>query len=112
MTEQVSFRYGERGQIHVVFGDVHLQPGMASHRLVVNLKATATWLDADNTDDNAQTLLTGVMLFEQPGYRWLGSIPPQVLDLRGFMTSDSLSIDLSDDQLIAVERARGEDDVS
>jgi hypothetical protein len=108
MTDQVSMRYGEHGQIRMVFGDVHLQPGMASHCLVVSMKATATWLDAESSSDHAQALLTGTVLMEQPGYKWLAAMHPQVLSLRGFMTSDSISIELSDDQLIALDRASGD----
>lgn len=41
----------------------------------------------------------------------MASVQPQVLTVRGYAASEELAIDLSDDQLVALERARGENDI-
>ena len=106
-----SLRFERLGQVHLAFGDVRFFPGACSHRLTVQAKVTGTWLKPDEPLSNAAMLLTGTVWTEQPSYRWLAGLEPQVLTLRGYQVSEELAIDVADDQLIALERARGEDDI-
>ncbi|MEV4201094.1 hypothetical protein [Micromonospora globbae] len=106
-----SLRYPPFGQIHVSFKDVQLTPGVANHRLVLPVQVTGTWLDAKDPQSNAQALLTGTVWAEQPSFRWLAGLEPQVVTLRGYATAEELVVSLIDDQLVALERARGQDDV-
>ncbi|MFI5490565.1 hypothetical protein [Micromonospora echinaurantiaca] len=106
-----SLRYLPLGQIHVSFGDVHLTPGVANHRLALPVKVTGTWLDAKDPQSNTQALLTGIVWTEQPSLRWLAGLEPQVLTLRGYAAGEELMVSLFDDQLISLERDRGQDDI-
>ncbi|WDQ02255.1 hypothetical protein PVK74_10760 [Micromonospora chalcea] len=106
-----SLRYLPLGQIHVSFTDVHLAPGVANHRLVLPVQVTGTWLDAKDPQSNAQALLTGTVWTEQPSFRWLAGLEPQVVTLHGYAAGEELAVSLTDDQLIALERARALDDV-
>jgi hypothetical protein len=108
-----SLRFGELGQVLLAFGDPSLQAGVGTHRLVLPIKANGSWLDPDQPQtSNAALLLTGTVWSHLPTFRWFSSLLPQVLTLRGYQLPDDLTIDLSDDQLIALERSRGEGDVS
>lgn len=107
MADTASLRFLPLGQIHVAFGDVFLSPGSGSHRLMLPIQVTGTWLDPGS---NAPTLLTGTVWTDQP-FRWLAGLQPQVVRVRGYQVGEELVIDLSDDQLIALERARGENDL-
>lgn len=106
-----SLRFLPLGQIHMAFGDVHLTPGSGTHRLVLPVKITGTWLDPEAPTSNAAALLVGTVWTSQPYFRWLAGLEPQVLTLRGFAIGEELVLSLSDEQLIALERARGEDDI-
>lgn len=106
-----SLRFLPLGQIHMAFGDVHLTPGSGTHRLVFPVKITGTWLDPDAPTSNTAALLVGTVWTSQPYFRWLAGLEPQVLTLRGFAAGEELVLSLSDEQLIALERARGEDDI-
>lgn len=106
-----SLRFIPLGQIHMAFGDVHLSPGSGTHRMVLPIKVTGTWLDPDAPTSNAATLLMGTVWTDQPYFRWLAGLEPQVLTLRGFAVGEELVLSLSDEQLIALERARGEGDI-
>lgn len=110
--QTTSLGFGTLGQVHLAFGDACLSPGSGSQRLTLPFQATATWLDQADPKSNAPALLTGTVWTDQPGYRWLTGFQAQVLTLRGYLVGEELTIDLSDDQLIALERARGEDDLS
>lgn len=104
-------RYLPLGQINVSFGDVHLTPGVANHRLVLPVQTTATWLAAQDSQSNAQALLTGTVWTEQPSLRWVAGLEAQVLTLRGYAVGEELVVSFTDDQLMSLERARGQDDV-
>ncbi|MBL6280112.1 hypothetical protein JMF97_28520 [Micromonospora fiedleri] len=104
-----SLRYLPLGQIHVSFGDVYLMPGVANHRLTLPVQVTSTWLD--NPQSNTQALLTGTFWAEQPTFRWLAGLEPQVVTLRSYAAGEELVVSLTDDQLVSLERARGRDDV-
>ncbi|GGJ89699.1 hypothetical protein GCM10010123_19380 [Pilimelia anulata] len=106
-----SFRYHPAGQIHASFGELQLTPGIANHRLVLPIKLTATWLEAEDATSNAPALLTGTVWSENPSFRWLVGLEAQVVTLRGYLAAEELVLSLTDDQLISLERARGQDDV-
>ena len=106
-----SFRFSPLGQIHMVFSDAHMTPGSGAHRLVFPVKVTGTWLDPDGPTSIAAALLVGTVWTGQPYFRWLAGLEPQVVTLRRFPADEELVVSMSDDQLIALERARGEDDV-
>lgn len=111
MTDTASFRFGSLGQIHMALGDAVIAPGYTSHRLMFPITVTGTWLNPEDATANAPTMLFGAAWTGLPNYRWLASVQPQVLTVRGYAASEELVIDLSDDQLVALERARGENDV-
>jgi len=106
-----SLRFLPLGQIHMAYGDVHLAPGSGTHRLMLPVKITGTWLDPEAPTSNNAALLVGTAWTSQPYFRWLAGLEPQVLTLRGFAVGEELVLSLSDEQLIALERARGEDDI-
>jgi hypothetical protein len=112
MTYTASLRYGTLGFVSLTVGDVRISPGTGTHRLAFPIKVTGSWLNPDEPDSNAPTLLTGSVWTDQPNLRWLAPVPVQVLTVRGYEVGGELSIDLGDDQLIALERARGQADLS
>ena len=106
-----SLRYLPLGQVHVSFEDTQLTPGVANHRLVLRVQLTGTWLDAKDPQSNAQVLLTGTIWTEQPSYKWVAGLEAQVLTLRGYAAWEELTASLTDDQLICLERVRGQTDM-
>jgi hypothetical protein len=112
MTYTSSVRFVHLGQVHFTFGEAALTPGFGSQRLVLPMKVTGTWLDPDDPAANLPMLLTGTVWADSPVPRWLGSLHSQTLTVRGYLVSEDLELDLSDDQLVALERARGEDDLT
>lgn len=107
-----SFRFLPLGQAHFSFGDVHLTPGVANHRLVLSAQATGTWLDAEDPQANTQVLLTGTVWLEQPSFRWVAGVETQVVTLRSYSAGEELVVSLTDDQLICLERDRGQGDLA
>lgn len=106
-----SLTFQPLGQIHASFGDIHLTTGVANHRLAVPVHLMGTWLDANDPQGSTQALLTGSVWTDQPSYRWVAGLEPQVVALRGYAPGEELTASLMDDQLICLERARGQDDV-
>ncbi|MFD6679956.1 hypothetical protein [Micromonospora parva] len=106
-----SFRYLPLGQIHLSFGEVQLTPGVANHRLIIPAQVTGTWLDAKAPESNAQVLCVGTVWLERPSFRWVEGLEPQVVTLRGYPAAEELVVSLTDDQLISLESARGQDDI-
>lgn len=106
-----SLRLSTLGQIRVAFTGVHLAVGLGAHRLILSTKLTGTWLDPDDDKSNAVALLVGSVWTDQPHHRWLVELDSRILTLRGFDVGDELTLSLSDEQLIALERARGEGDI-
>lgn len=70
---------------------------------------TGTWLDPQDPQSNAQALLTGTVWTEQPSFRWVAGLEAQVVTLRGYAAGEELVVSLTDDQLICLERARGQE---
>jgi hypothetical protein len=110
-----SLRFGGLGQIHVAFGDVQVNAGSGTHRLVFPAQVTATWLDPDGPPGGPPpsdaALITGTVWTEIQGHRWLADMAPQVIATRGYVLGEEFWIDLSSDQVIELERGRGESDL-
>jgi hypothetical protein len=106
-----SLRYHPLGQVHVSFGDIHLTPGVANHCLVMPVQVVGTWLDEQDPQSNTQVLLTGTLWTENQSFRWVGGLEAQVVTLRGYAAAEELVVSLTDDQLVCLERIRGQDDV-
>ncbi|MFD2414814.1 hypothetical protein [Amycolatopsis pigmentata] len=96
----------------LIFGDAYLAPGVGTHRFVLPVKTIASWLDPEVPDSITPTLLTGTVWTDLPSFRWVAGLPTQTFTVRGYQVSEELFIDLSDEQLIALEDGRGEDDVA
>lgn len=107
-----SLRYQAVGRINISFGEAQLSSGIANHRLVLPAEVTSTWLDAQDPQSNTQALLTGTVWTDQPSFRWLAGLQTQVITLRGYAATEELIVSLTDDQLVNLERTRGEDDVA
>lgn len=99
------------GQIHMAFSDAYIAPGVGTHRLVLPVEIMGTWLASSDPTSVGPALLIGTAWTSQPHFRWLAGLEPQVLTLRGFAVGEELVLSLSDEQLIALERARGGDDI-
>jgi hypothetical protein len=111
MTDRVSLRFGSEN-VHIAFQGVALQAGSAIHGVTFNLTSRATWLAPQPSTETTPMLLTGTAWVDQNGPGRLGGLQPQVVQLRGYDASEKLVLDLSDDQLIALERGRGDDGVA
>src|SRR5947209_14740695 len=109
MTDQVSLRFGQLGQLHVRFGNVFVVPGYATHGVSVQVQVTGSWLDSEEPSTSlASILLTGTVWTDQPSHSWVGGLNPLAFTARGVPMSELLTLTLTDDQLVALERARGE----
>jgi hypothetical protein len=80
--------------------------------MTIPVQVTATWLTNDEPPAATPVLIVGSVWSDQPYFRWFAGVEPQVLALRGYPAGEELALSLSDEQLIALERDRGEGDVS
>ncbi|MER6593981.1 hypothetical protein ABT214_19445 [Micromonospora purpureochromogenes] len=64
--------------------------GVANHRLVLPVRVTDPWLDAEDPQSIAQALLTGTVWIEQPSLRWLAGLEPHVVTFRGYVAGEDL----------------------
>jgi len=94
----------------VTFGDAFLRPGLATHRLTIDMTVIGTWLDAQNPEANASLLVQGY-LWVGPQMKPVTQIGARVLTVRGYQVSESLDLTLTDDQLIALEPERQDNGV-
>lgn len=100
-------------RVNVTFGALQAFAGNGSQQLRIPLETIASWLD-DQGKETVQLLVTGRVRFERAdaGATWLGELGSQVLTIRGYvLTGDYLSLSLSDDQLVAIERNRPNGDI-
>jgi hypothetical protein len=111
MTDRVSLRFGSEN-VHIAFNHVALQAGKGTHGVLFDITSRATWLKQEPASETTPLLLTGTVWIEQTGAGRLGGLEPQVLQLRGYDASEKVIVDLSDDQLVALERGRGGDDIT
>lgn len=68
MIDTASFRFGSLGQIHMAIGDAVISPGYASHRLILPIMVTGTWLNPDDATASAPTMLFGAAWTGLPNY--------------------------------------------
>jgi hypothetical protein len=80
--------------------------------MTVPLQVAATWLSNEQPTATTPVLLIGSVWTDLPYFRWLGGVEPQVVALRGYPVGEELALSISDEQIIALERARGDGDVS
>jgi hypothetical protein len=99
------------GQIHLDVDEVYLSAGVATHRIAFKVRTRASWLDPQVPEATAPTLLLGAVWTMEPSFRWITGIDPVVFALRGYPAAEECVISLTDDQLLALERMRGEGDV-
>jgi len=111
MTVRTAFEFSRTHHALVDFGDLHFHPGCAKHLLVAHLGVVAPWLLQESETATTAVLLSGTVHVDRPAPRWLTGIESQVVDLRGRPTNERLLFDLTDDQLIALERLRGDDGI-
>lgn len=76
-----------------------------------SLRVTATWLIPEPSTASSPALLIGTVWTSQHGLHWLGGTVPQAVALRRVGVAEELVLSLTDQQLIALERHRGEDDI-
>lgn len=112
MIYTTSLRFLPLGNINLTFGEASASPGNGSHQLAVEITAVGMWLDPDVVASNVTVLLGGHAWIDDPERRWLGELLPQVITVRGYQTHEKLMLDLSDDQLIVLERNRSGQDLS
>lgn len=73
---------------------------------------SASWLVNQAEPKPNPALLTGTVEVEARGQRWLAGLEPRVLPLRGYPVSEQLLVSTSDEQLIALDQARGDGEFS
>ena len=112
VTLTASLSFHPLGQVHLALGDVHVSPGWGTHRMTLPIQVTGTWLSSEETKATTPVLLIGTVWTDQPSFRWVAGIEPQVLAVRGYQVGEELVISLSDEQLIALEGARGDGDIT
>jgi hypothetical protein len=105
-----SFRFEPLGQVNLTYSDIQVIPGNSSHQFRIPIDVIGSWLDKDGAN-TAQVLATGRVWVDRPGPRWVGELGTQVITVRGYAVSHDLLLDVTDDQLIALERGRTDGDV-
>src|ERR1022692_2024112 len=71
----------------------------------MQLQTSASWIPVDDVQTVAPVLISGTAWATNPGLRPLPGFQPRVLAVRGFPGVDELAVDLSDDELFALDRA-------
>jgi hypothetical protein len=106
-----SLGYGDLGSALLTLGDPWIIQGPGKHRLDFPLDTYASWLEHEDEAAWTPMMLTGEAWADLPAMQWLGGIVPQTLTLRGWRAGgDRLAVELSDQQLLAIEAARDVDD--
>lgn len=111
MTTTTTIDFNPLGPVRIDFEDVFATAGIGAHRLAIRLKHSAAWLaqPAQGAAPAASpALLTGTVEIESGGVRWFAGFEPKVLVLRSYPVSDDLLVSTTDEQVIALERARGD----
>ncbi|BCY11101.1 hypothetical protein L3i22_061890 [Actinoplanes sp. L3-i22] len=93
------------GKLLYSVGRLDIMSGQGQHLLKVSTEVSADWLAQQS--DTAQVLVTGeVWCANAPSAPWLGALVPQVQTFRLFTTSTWFAVQVTDDQLIALDKAR------
>jgi hypothetical protein len=100
-----SFNYAPLGHISFAYTDAFLQAGSGSHRLSLRFDVSASWLDPAAPSAVMPALVTGQAWTTNPGPGLcpLAGLQPVTFALRGYPIQESLTIDLADDALLALE---------
>ena len=97
----------EDGTLRVTFASFDLMPGCGAHRfrfLVEGVKAGLM----DNA--SAVTILSGSVENESnPSAPWVGQFDTEVVTWKGYPTTSYLSLTLTDDQLVDLDRTRADE---
>ncbi|MGA5304613.1 hypothetical protein ACPCHT_32210 [Nucisporomicrobium flavum] len=94
------------GKVVYSHGPSDVMPGPGGHLLRIDFDARGDWL---KDSDAAQALVTGdVWCNNSPAFPWVGALVPQVVTLRPFSANTWLAVQVSDDQLLALEKARAD----
>lgn len=104
----LTIRYGGQGNIQLDFEQVHLHRGLVAHRFVVQTRAHAEWLTSAREQAVETMLLTGQVGLDFPPNGFVAPLAAQVMTLYGSPSGTELSFSVTEEQLIAIERARGE----
>jgi hypothetical protein len=101
-----------RGRVNLTCRDVTLRAGAGAHALVFRVEVRASWL-SEKGQTPPEPLLVCAEVSLDSRYTWIGATQPAVWQLHGFNNvSEDLTITLTDDQLLAVERQRGDGDLA
>lgn len=93
--------------INATFGEAHLRAGLAAHLLTIDVAMIGRWPGASA---GVPMLLDG-FLSVGPQMKPLAQIGTRVVTLRDYQVSESIKAIVTDEQLIAIESARGAGDV-
>jgi hypothetical protein len=89
-----------------------VSPGWGTQRMTLPFQVTGIWHSSEKTPGTTLVLLIGTVETDQPSFRWVAGIEPQVLAVHSKQVGEELVISLSDEQLIALEGARGDGDIT
>jgi hypothetical protein len=106
-----SLDYLPRGRVRVDLDEIFATAGVGAHRLAIQGQFTASWLDQESDGAATPALLTGTVDVSTRGQRWLGGLQPLVVTLRGFPVHRDLLLSVSDEQVVALDRARADGDL-
>lgn len=107
--ERLDLRFSPLGDVVIALTQARLYGGLATHRLRLSAKVSATWL----SDDKAATavLLTGSVSSSHQSPRFVADLAGDVLGLRRFAVSEDICVSLSDEQLHALDKERNGGDL-
>lgn len=80
------------------------------HRLLLPGQIAACWLEVNDPKSKAVALLNGTVFTDLPTRAWLGCLDCQVVHVRGFPSQIELGFDVTDDQLVSLDRAQLRDE--
>ena len=107
----LSLDFGDH-RVQVVFGEPRLAPGVGVLDLVFDTVVTAGWLDAADTRAVASEplhLAGALWSTNGGGFAKVGDLAPRMIGLRGFPVSEAITVQLTTDQLLALEGRRDGD---
>jgi hypothetical protein len=94
------------GQLLLRFDDLRLLAGLGTYRMSFPFVHRATWLADQDFHTAATFLLTGSVWSASAGHRFVGSLQPRCVNVRGVDVNDNLFLDVSSDQLAALNATR------
>ena len=111
MTSRLTFGLSF-GTVHIAFDGVRLSPCVAGHLLEFPISHRASWLDAHTPESTSAILVSGTAWSSGGAPLRIGPLGTRVVNLRGSdVDGDSLGLELSNDQLIALDANRRDSDL-